>query len=63
MQNALQMLSEANLPPQLTESPAWRREVERLEQAVHAARAEESSCAAGTGVEKTEPDSNCTSIV
>lgn len=63
MQNALQMLSEANLPPQLTESLAWRREVERLEQAVHAVRAEESSCAAGTGVEKTEPDSNRTSIV
>ena len=47
MQNALQMLTEANLPAQLTEQPDWRRAVERLEQAVQTARAEENSCTAG----------------
>ena len=63
MQNALQMLTEANLSARLTEQPAWQRVVERLEQAVQDAREEENSCPAGTKVEKTECDSNCTSIV
>lgn len=58
LQNALQMLTERPLAPQLTERPAWRQAVERLEQAVKAARAEECQHKSGTEVEKTEQDSN-----
>lgn len=63
LQNALQMLTEASLPAPLTDSSAWRQQLERLEQAVEAARTAEDGCAAGAKVEKTEPNSNCTSIV
>lgn len=54
LQNALQMLTERPLPAPLTESPVWQRAVERLEQAVKAARTEECEQKSGAKVEKTE---------
>lgn len=63
LQNALQMLTERPLPAPLTESPVWKQAVERLEQAVKNAREEEHQQKTGAKVEKSEQNSNCTSIV
>lgn len=63
LQNALQMLTERPLPAPLTESPVWKQAVERLEQAVKNAREEEYRQKTGAKVEKSERNSNCTSIV